>query len=63
MFIKQFQRDDANIEIDNDEKSKKLMFLINPKSGEGRALKVFDRAIKPILEHAGTPYEVVVTQR
>jgi len=43
--------------------TKKLMFLINPKSGEGRALKVFDRSIKPVLEHSGTPYEVIVTQR
>ena len=52
--------------------SKPILFLINPKSGSGRALSVFSSQVwrapevvqvEPVLREAGVQYEMVLTTR
>ncbi|XP_076056458.1 sphingosine kinase 1-like isoform X2 [Oratosquilla oratoria] len=42
---------------------KKLLVFINPNSGPGRAHKIFEEQVKPILEEAEVAYDAVVTER
>lgn len=45
------------------DRSKKLIIFVNPKSGDGRAVKMFEKSVQPALEHAGIAYELILTQR
>ncbi|XP_054159202.1 sphingosine kinase 2-like [Oppia nitens] len=40
---------------------KPLMFIVNPKSGRGRALKIFEDFVKPLLKESETLYELQIT--
>ncbi|XP_066590910.1 sphingosine kinase 1-like [Prorops nasuta] len=42
--------------------NRKLLVLLNPKSGPGRGRESFQRRIHPILSEAETPYEVHITK-
>ena len=37
--------------------------LINPRSGPGKALSIFDKSVAPLLDQASIRYDVVVTSR
>ena len=41
---------------------KKVLILLNPKSGPGRGRETFQRRIHPILSEADKPYEVNITR-
>ncbi|KAF2347559.1 Diacylglycerol kinase catalytic domain [Trinorchestia longiramus] len=41
----------------------KLLVLINPRSGPGRAYQVFRKQVAPVLSDRGVEYDVVITQR
>ena len=43
--------------------SKPILFLVNPKSGSGRALAMFEKEVMPILREAGLDYEMIPTLR
>ena len=43
--------------------SKKLVVFVNPRSGDGRAVKMFEKSVKPALDHAGIQFELIFTQR
>jgi len=54
------------LETDFDPKTsreKPILFLINPKSGSGRALNVFNSQVLPILNESGIAYEMELTNR
>ncbi|TRY71562.1 hypothetical protein TCAL_13065 [Tigriopus californicus] len=42
---------------------KPLLILVNPKSGVGTALKIFQDLVGPILDEADVPYNMVLTTR
>lgn len=42
--------------------NKKLLVLLNPKSGPGRGRETFQRRIHPILQEAEKPYDVHITK-
>lgn len=42
--------------------SRKLLVLLNPKSGSGRGRETFQRRIHPILSEAERPYEIHITK-
>ena len=42
---------------------KKLLVLVNPNSGAGHAVQIFQKNVVPILGEADVPYEVLVTSR
>ena len=37
--------------------------LLNPKSGPGKAKKIFAKSVEPVLREAGIRYKLVVTER
>ena len=43
-------------------KSKPLLFIVNPKSGRGRALKIFEQTVKPLLKESETDFETHITK-
>ena len=43
--------------------SKPILFLVNPKSGSGRALWMFEKQVMPILRESGVDYEMIPTPR
>lgn len=43
--------------------TKKLVVFVNPKSGDGKAVKMFENTVRPALEHANIPFELILTQR
>lgn len=45
------------------DRSKKLLLLINPNSGPGRALQIYRKQVSPILAEAEVSHEVIVTER
>merc|ERR1711971_1230194 len=54
------------LETDFDPKTSRerpILFLINPKSGSGRALNVFNSQVLPILNESGIAYEMELTNR
>ena len=44
------------------DESKKLLVLVNPKSGPGRGRELFQRRVHPILAEAEIPYDLYVTR-
>lgn len=42
---------------------KKVLFIINPASGAGNAINVFEKKVVPVLKSSQIGYEVVVTSR
>ena len=42
-------------------RTKPVLFLVNPKSGSGRANTLFKKKILPIMQEADIEYEMVVT--
>ena len=46
-----------------DTSSKKLVVFVNPKSGDGRAVRMFEKSVRPSVEHSGIPFELIMTQR
>lgn len=42
---------------------KKVLFIINPASGAGRAINVFERKVVPVLKQSQIQFEVVVTTK
>ena len=42
---------------------KPILFLINPKSGSGKAFSVFNEQVLPIIKESGVEYEMVLTTR
>ena len=42
---------------------KPMLFLINPKSGSGKALSLFNEQVLPILKESGVEFEMVLTTR
>ena len=42
-------------------KSKKWLFLVNPKSGPGKALSIFQQRVVPMLAEAGIEFKLIVT--
>ena len=42
---------------------KPMLFLINPKSGSGKALSVFNEQVLPILKESAVEFEMVLTTR
>jgi len=47
---------------ESDTKTKPLLFIVNPKSGKGRALKIFEHCVKPLLTESETNFELQITQ-
>lgn len=45
------------------DRSKKLLFLINPKSGPGKAEQIYRRQVTAVLGEAEVAHEVIVTER
>ena len=43
--------------------SKPILFLVNPKSGSGRAMWMFEKQVMPILRESGVDYEMIPTLR
>lgn len=43
--------------------TKKLLLLINPNSGPGRALQTYRKHVSPLLAEAEVAHEVLVTER
>ncbi len=37
--------------------------LLNPKSGPGKAKKIFAKSVEPVLREAGIRFKLVVTER
>merc|ERR1711953_35725 len=59
-------KDTQQLQRDFDQKTsceKPILFLINPKSGSGRALNVFNSQVLPILNESGIPFEMELTNR
>merc|ERR1711936_1056919 len=44
-------------------REKPILFLINPKSGSGRAVNVFNNQVLPILNESGIAFEMELTNR
>jgi sphingosine kinase len=44
------------------DKSKPLLFIVNPFSGKGRALKLFEHCVKPLLIESEINFELKITQ-
>eukprot|EP00762_Andalucia_godoyi_P007459 ANDGO_07834.mRNA.1 Sphingoid long chain base kinase 4 len=45
-----------------DSRQRKTLVLINPFSGKKKSQMLFMKHVKPVLDRAGTPYDVVLTQ-
>ena len=43
--------------------SKPILFLVNPKSGSGGAMVMFEKQVMPILRESGVDYEMIPTLR
>ena len=43
--------------------TRRLLVLVNPVSGKGRAMRIFSAHVEPILLASGRPFDVTVTQR
>ncbi|KAL8605891.1 hypothetical protein ACOMHN_050302 [Nucella lapillus] len=39
-----------------------FLVLINPHSGPGKAVQIFSSEVGPMLEEAGIPYKLIVTE-
>ena len=37
--------------------------MLNPKSGTGKALAIFQKTLRPLLEETRTPFKLVTTER
>ena len=56
----------TRIEISSEnlvDRSKKLVIFVNPKSGNGRAVNMFEKSVLPALQHANIDFELILTQR
>ena len=51
------------IEVVKISNEKPILFLVNPKSGTGKALSIFNRKVLPILKESKTNYEMILTDR
>jgi sphingosine kinase len=43
--------------------TKKLLILVNPASGPGKAKEIFSQRVRPVLAEASVAYDLVVTER
>ena len=45
------------------EETRKMLIFVNPFSGKGRARETFQVVVKPMLEQAAIPFDVIITDR
>ncbi len=45
------------------DRRRRILVLVNPKSGPGKAGKIFERVLGPTLRQADIPYDLVMTRR
>lgn len=57
-----FQRKVATLIHSGHSASKPVLIILNPKSGKGKTIKIFDRKVKPLLDDCGIKYHVLVTK-
>ncbi|XP_068177835.1 sphingosine kinase 1-like [Antennarius striatus] len=41
----------------------RMMLLVNPQSGKGQALSLYNQHIRPMLKEAGIPHTLIITER
>ena len=46
---------------DKSKRRKPILFLLNPKSGSGKAMTLFKKKILPIIQEADIEHEIIVT--
>lgn len=61
--IKQLIKGEPPIKLQKSYESKRILILLNPKSGPGKAREIFQQRVAPVLLEAEIPYDLHVTKR